>query len=423
MDQRERILTTLAHRQPDRIPLDLGATPVTGIHVLAIENLRRYLGLTPGPVKVTEPYQMLGEIDDELSQILEPDAIGVAPRNTMFGFPNEGWKEWRTPWGQEVLVPEKFNVTYTDGGDVLIYPGGDTSVPPCAKMPSNGYFFDAIPRQEPIDHEHLNVEDNLEEFSEISDEDLQYFIEETDKAHATGRAVVANFGGTALGDIALVPALHMKHPKGIRDVTEWYMATLMHPDYVKEIFERETDIALKNLEKLHTAVGDKVDVIFLCGTDFGTQTSQFCSEETLLDMYGPYYKKMTDWIHRHTSWKVFKHSCGAVEPFIRHFIDFGFDILNPVQVSATGMDPEHLKKSYGDDIVFWGGGVDTQQVLPFGTPSEVYAQVTRHCRIFGEGGGFVFNTVHNIQANVPVENIVATLNALRDFNGQPPLRP
>ncbi len=416
--RRERILTTLDHREPDRIPVDFGATPVTGMHVLAIENLRRYLGLTPGPVKVTEPYQMLGELDEELCNILELDAVGVSPRNTMFGFPNEGWKEWRTPWGQEVLVPRDFNVTYTDRGDVLMYPEGDTGAEPCARMPVNGYFFDAIPRQDPIDHEHLNVEDNLEEFSLLAEEDVTYFKKEIRAAHATGKAVVANFGGTALGDIALVPALHLKHPKGIREVTEWYMATVMHPDYVKEIFDRQTDIALQNLARLNDEVGHMVDVIFLCGTDFGTQNSQFCSEETLLDLYGPYYRKMTEWIHKNTRWKVFKHSCGAVEPFIRHFIDFGFDILNPVQVSATGMSPEHLKKSYGRDIAFWGGGVDTQHVLPFGTPEEVEAQVLRHCEIFGEGGGFVFNTVHNIQANVPVENIVAMFNALRKYNKQ-----
>ena len=419
MNSKTRILTTLDHRIPDRIPTDFGATPVTGIHVLAIENLRNYFGLEKRPVKVNEPYQMLGEIEEDLAAILEIDAVGVQPRKTMFGFPNEGWKPFRTPWGQEVLVPEKFNVTYNDPGDVFMYPEGDTSVPPCAKMPVNGYFFDAIPRQDPIDHNNLNVEDNLEEFSEISEKDLRYFTEEISKAYDTGKAVVANFGGTALGDIALVPALQLKHPRGIRDVTEWYMATLMHPDYVKEIFAYETDIALKNLEKLNRAVGEKVDVIFLCGTDFGTQNSQFCSEETLLDMYGPFYRKLTGWIHANTQWKVFKHSCGSVEPFIKDFIDFGFDILNPVQVSATGMDPEHLKKSFGEHIVFWGGGVDTQHVLPFGTPAEVEAQVLKHCEIFGRDGGFVFNTVHNIQANVPVENLVAMLNAVRKFNGRP----
>jgi uroporphyrinogen-III decarboxylase len=421
MDHKDRILATLDHRDPDRIPLDFGATPVTGIHVLALENMRKYWGLPSRPVKVTEPYQMLGEIEEDLADLLEIDSVGVQPRNTMFGFPNEGWKTWRAPWGQELLVPEKFNVTYTERGDVLIYPEGDTSVPPCARMPVNGFFFDAIPRQDPIDHNNLNIADNLEEFSEITDEDLQYFTEEIRKAYQTGKAVVANIGGTGLGDIALVPALQLKHPRGIRDVTEWYMATLMHPDYVKEIFTFQTDIALKNLKRINNAVGEMVDVIFLCGTDFGTQNSQFCSEETLLDMYAPFYKKMISWIHENTSWKVFKHSCGAVEPFIRDFIDFGFDILNPVQVSAAGMAPEHLKKSYGNDIVFWGGGVDTQHVLPFGTPAEVETQVMKHCEIFGAGGGFVFNTVHNLQANVPVENIAAVINALRRFNGQAPL--
>ena len=250
MNNRERILTTLSYREPDRIPLDFGATPVTGIHVLAIENMRKYWGLPYSPVKVTEPYQMLGEIEDDLASLLELDAVGVQPRNTMFGFANEGWKAWRAPWGQELLVPENFNVTYNDQGDVLIYPEGDTSVPPCAKMPVNGFFFDALPRQDPLDHNNLNVEDNLEEFAEITTEDLDYFTEEIEKAHASGKAVVANFGGTGLGDIALVPAMQLKHPKGIRDVTEWYMATLMHPDYVKEIFAYQTDIALKNLEKL-----------------------------------------------------------------------------------------------------------------------------------------------------------------------------
>ncbi len=418
MTSKERIQASVNHQIPDQVPVDFGATPVTGIHVLAVENLRKYFGLSGHPVKVNEPYQMLGEIEDDLAEILGIDAVPVSPRKTMFGFPNENWKEFKTPWGQTVLVPEKFNVTLDNTGDVYMYPEGDTSADPCAKMPANGYFFDALPRQEPIDHNHLHLEDNLEEFTDISEEDLDYFRREVDRAYATGKAVVANFGGMALGDIALVPGLDMKHPKGIRDVTEWYMATLMHPDYVAAIFDYETDLAIRRLEKIYAAVGNKVDVAYICGTDFGTQNSQFCSEETLQTLYGPYYKKVTGWIHEHTSWKTFKHSCGSVEPFMNDFIEFGFDIINPVQVSATGMDPDHLKNSFGDRLTFWGGGVDTQHVLPFGTPKEVEEQVLRHCEIFSKNGGFVFNTVHNIQANVPVENIVAMLNAVRKFNGK-----
>ncbi len=417
MTSKEQVLAAMEYSSADKIPVDFGATPVTGIHVRSIENLRKYYGQEYRPVKVTEPYQMLGEIEDDLAEILGIDTVPVSPKNNMFGFPNERWKEFKAPWGQVVLVPGDFNVTIDNTGDVFIYPEGDTSVPPSAKMPANGFFFDALSRQDPVDHENLNVEDNLEEFAPISDEDLNFFKSEIDKAYSTGKAVVANFGGTAFGDIALVPGMQLKHPKGIRDVTEWYMATVMHPDYVMQIFERQSEIALENLKKIYGKVGNKVDVVFICGTDFGTQTSQFCDEETLLTMYGPFYKKINDWIHQNTTWKTFKHSCGAVEPFIKDFIDLGFDILNPVQVSATGMEPGHLKDTFGKEIVFWGGGVDTQNTLPFGTPEQVEKEVLKHCEIFSKDGGFVFNTVHNIQATVPVENIVAMINALKKFNG------
>jgi uroporphyrinogen-III decarboxylase len=176
-------------------------------------------------------------------------------------------------------------------------------------------------------------------------------------------------------------------------------------------------VALENLEALHGVVGEEPQAVFLCGTDFGTQDSQFCSPETFQSLYYPYYRRINDWIHQHTTWKTFKHSCGAVEPLIPSLLEAGFDILNPVQINAAGMDPRLLKERYGDRVVFWGGGVDTQKVLPFATPAEVEAHVLRQCEILGRGGGFVFNPVHNIQANVPVENVVAMVGALKRFNG------
>ena len=177
--------------------------------------------------------------------------------------------------------------------------------------------------------------------------------------------MLAGFGGTAFGDIALVPGPFLKHPKGIRDVTEWYVSTRSRQDYIHKIFARQCEIAIGNLERIYAAVGDLVQAVFICGTDFGTQTSAFCSVKTLDELYLPYYKQVNDWIHAHTPWKTFKHSCGAVSKFIPSFIEAGFDILNPVQCSATGMEPEKLKAEFGDRIVFWGGGVDTQKVLPF----------------------------------------------------------
>ncbi|OPZ86482.1 MAG: methylcobalamin:coenzyme M methyltransferase [bacterium ADurb.Bin429] len=159
-----------------------------------------------------------------------------------------------------------------------------------------------------------------------------------------------------------------------------------------------------------------MDVAFTCGTDFGTQQSTFCSARTFESLYAPYYRRVNDWVHANTPWKTFKHSCGAVEPFLGRFIDAGFDVINPVQCSAAGMDPCLLKKKYGAHLVFWGGGVDTQRTLPFGTPKQVRAEVLERCRTFAPGGGFVFNAVHNVQANTPVENIAAMLAAVKEYN-------
>jgi len=414
---KERVLASLNHRQPDAVPVDFGSTAVTGIHVNCVAQLREYYGLEKRPVKVIEPYQMLGQLDDDLMQTMGIDVQGVIPPETMFGFRNLDWKPWRMDDGLEVLVPGQFNTVKDQNGDTLIFPQGDTSVSPSGKMPKGGYFFDSIIRQEPLKEE-LDPQDNLEEFNLISEEDLNYFAQAAQKAAASGRGVIANFGGTALGDIALVPAPFMKHPKGIRDVEEWYISTVTRQDYIHQIFDKQTEIALKNLHRIKQVVGDSIQAVFLCGTDFGTQQSTFCSEKTFRRLYGPYYKRLNDWIHKNTSWKTFKHSCGAVEPLLEAMIDRGFDILNPVQCSARGMAAEHLKEKYGDRLVFWGGGVDTQSTLAFGTPAQVREQVLQRCEVFGRDGGFVFNSVHNVQGNTPILNVVAMMEAVKEFNGR-----
>ena len=368
---RQNFIKTINHQQPDKIVVDFGSTAVTGIHVLVVEKLREYYGLEKKPVKVIEPYQMLGEIDSELIREMDIDVIGLFSAKNMFGVPNGNWKLHKTLWGQEVLLPGNFNYTYNSNGDILMYPEGDTSQPPSGMMPKTGYFFDALNRQEPIDESKLKVEDNLEEFSLITGNDLDYWKNQISLLRENSKAVVASLGGTALGDIALVPAINLKNPKGIRGVEEWYISTLIREDFIKELYDRQTDIAIENLKLIYNVIGNKIDVVFICGTDFGTQNSTFCSPETFDRVWMPYYKKVNDWIHQNTNWKTFKHSCGAVEPLMTHFIESGFDIINPVQINASGMDPRLLKKKYGDKITFWGGGVDTQSVFAFGNPAQV----------------------------------------------------
>ncbi|MBN1935011.1 MAG: methyltransferase [Anaerolineae bacterium] len=422
MNSRERVQLALNHREPDCVPLDLGASAVTGMHVSAVYALRQALGLdAPGtPVKVVEPYQMLGEIAPDLMQALGVDVIGLGSEKTLFGFKNEGWKPWHTFDGTPVLVPEGFNIDPEPNGDILMYPEGDKSAPPSGRMPNDGWYFDTIVRQPPVDDDHLNVEDNLQEFGPISDADLDHFRREAERLYTkTDKSILANFGGTAFGDIALVPAPWLKYPKGIRDIEEWYVSTALRRPYVYRVFERQCEIGLANLEKIHRVVGERVAAVFITGTDFGTQRGPFISRQAYRDLYLPFHKAVNDWVHAHTSWKTFIHSCGSVVDLIPDFIEAGFDILNPVQCSAEGMDAAELKRQFGNRITFWGGGVDTQQTLPFGTPEQVRAEVRERVQIFAPGGGFVFNTVHNVQAQTPVENLVALYEAVREFGRYP----
>ncbi|MFO7871240.1 MAG: uroporphyrinogen decarboxylase family protein [Kiritimatiellia bacterium] len=416
MKSSEKLTRALEH-EDGPVPIDFGSTAVTGIHVSIVGKLRDYYGLEKRPVKVNEPYQMLGEVEPDLREAMSIDVVGAYGLNTIFGFPLGNWKEWRAPWGQELLVPGNFNVS-ARGKDVVIYPEGDTTVPASGRMPEGGFFFDTIIRQEPIDEEKLDPKDNLEEFGPASDEELQHMARESEKAAKTGCGVIANFGNTGFGDIALVPGPFLKKPKGIRDVAEWYMSTAGRKDYVRAVFDKQLEYALQNLPKFKEAAGDRIHVLFICGTDFGTQESQFCSPAAFEELWLPCYKSMNDWIHENTSWKTFKHSCGAVEPLMELFIKAGFDVINPVQCSAAGMDPGLLKSRYGDRLVFWGGGVDTQSTLPFGTPEQVRQQVLKRCEVFSGNGGFVFNTIHNVQAKSPVENVAAMIEAVKEFNGR-----
>lgn len=417
MTSRERVLAALNHEQPDRVPLDLGGSVLTGMHVSSIYKLRQALGLDPPdtPVKVMDAYQMLGEIAPDLVEALGIDVVPIQPAATLFGFRRENWKPWRLFDGTPVLVPGAFNTEPEPGGDILMYPEGDRSAPPCARMPAGGYYFDEIPRQSPIDESRLDPEDNMEEFVEVSEEDLSYYRDEAERLHGeTDKAVFAGFCFSSFGDIALVPAPWLKNPRGIRDVEEWYISTVTRKEYVYRVFERQCEVALASLEKLHRAIGGKVHVTLISGTDFGAQESLFISPHAYRELYFPFHRRINDWLHRNTSWKTFIHSCGSVVQLIPDFIEAGFDILNPVQTGAAGMDPKVLKERFGERIVFWGGGVDTQSTLPFGTPEQVREEVRERVRIFGRNGGFVFAAIHNVQANIPVENLLAMYESFRE---------
>ena len=411
----QKLLRALNHQDVGGVCLDMGGTLATGVSVGALSRFRQELtGDKDYRVKVIDSFQMLGEVDQVLVDMLGVDVLGMEPAGSFFGIKNENWKPFKLFDGTEVLVPGDFNVSVTPKGGWYVYPQGDTSVPPSGHMPKGGVYFDGICRQEPIDEDKLDPKDNLEEFGPLTDAQIQHQINEAKRLSQMGKGVVFSVPGAGFGDVALVPAPWMKKVKGIRDIQEWYMSTAMRPDYVYEVFEGQCEIALKNLEKLIPPLKDDVHVAFTTGTDFGMQTGLFISPKTYKELFKPFHKTINDYIHKNTNWKIFMHCCGSIFELIPEFIDAGFDILNPVQCSAANMDPRELKREFGKDIVFWGGGIDTQTTLTFGTPQEVYDQTRRRIEIFNESGGFVFATVHNIQANTPVENIKQMLKAVQD---------
>jgi len=418
MNSKERILAAINHRQPDKVPVDFGATGQTGISVSALYRLRKHFGLQEKPVDVFEILQMLGVVVEDLRHLMGSDVIGLNHPIDSLGIPVSPKQIFRMPDGTPTYIGAKNAYDVLSDGSVRFYPQGDRSAQASAYMPSGGYFFDIINRSGEYDEDNLNaVEDFKDLYPVLSDDSAAYFEKESKHLHNTTEyAIIGNLGGGGLGDPGTIPGAFEKTPKGIRSFDQFMMAQILYPEYIKELFEMQTQVMIKNLEIYHQAVGNRIQIVWISGTDFGTQNAEFLSRDLFQKLYKPYYKRINDWVHTHTEWKTFYHSCGCVVDLLDDFVDMGMDILNPVQLSANRMDPNMLKDKYGSKLVFWGGGVDTQETLPRGTPDQVTKQVLERLEILSKGGGYVFNTIHNIVGNTPVENIVATFDAVKQFN-------
>lgn len=420
MTSRERFIKALNHQQPDKVPVDLGATGQTGISASTLYKLRKALGLEEKPITIIEPFQMLGLVEEDVLKALDIDIVGIWNPENLMGTTNDNWKPWQMPDGTPVLMSGGFEYDVDGNGITYAYPQGDRSVKPSLRMPSGGYFFDNIDRSEGFDEDNLDPRgDYKDQFSVFDDATAVYLEKESKRLYQeTDYGIIGIFGGGGFGDVALLPGSFVKNPKGIRKMEDWLVAHLLYPDYILEVFELQAEVALRNLEIYKQAVGDRVQAVWVSGTDFGTQNFEFTSPENYRKFYKPFHKRINDWIHNNTSWKTFYHTCGSIVNLLDDMVDAGVDILNPVQCSAAGMDARMLKEKYGDKLVFWGGGVDTQHTLPFGTPEEVKVQVKERLEIFSKGGGLIFNTIHNIVGKTPVENIIAMFEAVKEFNSK-----
>ena len=277
-------------------------------------------------------------------------------------------------------------------------------------MPKDGYYFDDI------SFDKLEGEFNPADFdpvTTISDEELDNLSQYA--KHLYDNTDYSLFGwGCTVSFIGISLITTRSNLVSLGRPSDWLMMLLTEKDTCHEMMNRSVDASIKQLEQVKDAVGNRCSVWGIAADDTGTQRGEFIGPDLWVEMMKPHYTKLCDWIHKNTKWKTFFHCCGSVYNLIPHFIDAGIDILNPVQTSAANMDPQRLKDEFGDRLVFWGGGCDTQKVLTNSTPEEVREHVRERMKILAPGGGFVFNQVHNIQANVPPENIIAMFEAARE---------
>jgi hypothetical protein len=419
MTSRERLIAAMNHQPVDRIPFDLGSTSITGIHVSCLHSLKVSLGLISPrePVKVINPFLMLGEVDEALRRRLDIDTIDLPTLGNSFSFENVNWKPWKLFDGTPVLVPEKFNTVPDMNGNILQYPKGDKSYRPSACMPNGGFYHDPLIRKKEVIESELTVENQTEEYTILQEENLRFYESEAERLFRDTQygIIFRGVAGSNLSDIAHIPGCGLPDPKGIRDFEEWYISLLTRKEFIKDVFARMTEIALENLKLVFQAVGNKIQVIVISAADFGSQNGLFISQDLYRELFKPFHQRVNDWVHQHTTWKTFIHTCGSIYPLLPDLHEAGFDILNPVQISAACMDPVQLKDQFGKWFTFWGGGVNTQKTLPFGSPDEVREEVKYLIEVFGKNSGFVWNAVHNIQAKVPVENLKALFEAIQEY--------
>ncbi len=415
MTSRERVIAAIHHQPTDRCPIDLGGCGQTGMNASTMYRLRAALGLEEKPITVEEPFQMLGRVDEDLRVAVQSDVVGLFNEGNMMGYKNENWKPFTMDDGTPTLMGGAFQYDLMANGDKMVRACCEPDAPYTTCMPHNGSFFDNVDHSAPFTWADMGKLDAKKDFGGdfqvCTDEDARYWEVESKKIYeGTDYATMGVLGGAGLGDVAMVPGLCIKEPTGVRKMIDWLTAHAMCPNYIDEIFGIQTEVMMKNLEIYKQAVGDRIQVIWISGTDFATQNSTFTSLDCFRNVYKPHYTKINEWVHKNTAWKTFYHTCGCVNELLDDLADMGVDCLNPVQFSAMepkGMTPARLKAEYGDKFTFWGGGVDTQQVLPFGTPEEVRAQVAERVEILNKDGGFVFNPIHNVVAGVPVENLMA----------------
>jgi len=415
MNSRERVLAAVAHKEPDKVPVDLGSTPSSGISAIAYSNLVKYLNKKHLPVHVYDVVQQLAQPDDEILNHFGIDAIDIG---RAFNDDPEYWQPTILVNGDEAFYPYWFNPVKQNNDDWIAFkPEGN----PIARMPAGGTFFDQIPFPwlDGYPENMSGIKDAMAQsmwsafvMSPWDQADQPGFWEELRKKtlklkEQTDRALVIGVGCNLF-----------EWGTFIRRMDNFLMDLYLEPVNVEKLLDALMEVHLETLSKVCETVGDIVDFIKF-GDDLGAMNGPFMDPDTYRKLFKPRHKKLCDFTKKNSNAHTYLHSCGSIYQLIPDLIEAGFEVLNPVQTQGADMEPEKLKREFGNEVTFWGGGVETVGTLNNGTQEEVRAQVLNRLEIMSKGGGFVFNTVHNILPDIPPENIIAMFNALKEFNGEP----
>ena len=390
MTPRERIVISLRHEEPDMIPLDIGGTESSGLTGIAYNRLRAHLGLPQGRTQLFDVYQQVAKLEDDVRELLQPDTVPLL-------FEPVAWKPFELPDGSSCHIPQKWTPEKDGRGGWIVKDRRGGTI---ARMPVGGYYFE--PAQAPLAH--IETPNELDEFEEhIASFDLPAFLDEPlDILKNRAKRLYEN---TNLAIVANLQLHLLAAGQQLRGYEQFMMDLVINQDLVHRLMDKLTDAYVKRCESYLSQVGDYIQVV-LVNDDLGTQAGPMMSIDTYREMIWPYQKRLFGFIKNKAEVSILFHSCGSVYRFIPWLMEADVDALNPVQVSAAEMDTKRLKREFGQNLTFWGGGCDTQQILREGTKQQIEDEVRKRIDDLAMGGGFVFTQVHNIQPDVPPENMM-----------------
>lgn len=415
MNSRERVLAAIAHKQPDQIPVDLGSTPSSGISAIAYSNLLKAIGRTDLPVQIYDVVQQLAQPD---MSIIDRFGVDVLDIGRAFNTEEKDWHETILANGDKAFYPIHFNPVKQADGSYHCYDEDGKRL--LALMPQGATFFD---------QSYFPYINGFPENYDTLDEEMgrvlwsRYVHSPWDHAQdpdfwKTLREKTLQLRASTDKALMIVCGCNLfEWGTFLRRMDNFLMDLLCEPDQVARMLDQLLERHLATLAKVCDSVGDIVDIIRF-GDDLGMTSGPFMDVDTYRSLFKPRHKQLCDYVKTHSQMHTFIHSCGSISSLMPDLIEAGIEIFNPVQTNARQMEPEFLKKEFGQDCTFWGGGVETVGTLNNGTPEQVREQVLERLEIMSAGGGFVFNTVHNILPDVPPQNILAMFDAVKEFNGR-----